>query len=332
MLSASFVKSIANQNLEVILDKLGLEYKLDGGWITLRCMFHGGEKFNLKFRGESFYCFSECRRQYDIFEIVSFQLNINFRKSIEWVADVLEIEPDKAQKTDDNVTSKTILSSFASIKKNRDNKRFMPLDESTLQTIKPAYPEWLNLQGFTKDTCDHFDICLGTYGALRDRVCFPIDSPDGTIISVSGRMPYYESLGVSRYHIVGHSMVKNTLYNISRISKELWNEDTIIVVEGFKSVMRLYQEGYKNSVATIGASLSEQQKNLLLKTGIPITVIADNDKVGECFAQSIYNKCNHFSHVNIINLSDITGKEKASVDDLNFDEFLSLEERLNDEI
>ena len=55
----------------------------------------------------------------------------------------------------------------------------------------------------------------------------------------------------------------------------------IIVVEGFKSVWRLYEYGIKNVVATIGAGITEGQQLLLCRYALKgIVMMSDNDKAG----------------------------------------------------
>lgn len=315
--------------METILDHLGLEYRMDGGWICLRCIFHNGEKFNLKFRGDSFYCFSECRRQYSIFDIVMKANSVSFPESIEWVANLIGIDQDEIQcfeeKKELNEHLKTLKRlAEASISRKVE---YTQISEEKIGIITPEKHPWITKQGFTEETLEYFGIGYGESGPLEGRITFPIDSPDGKIISISGRMPNYEKVGLPKYFIISHSQVNNTLWNYSRLDKDIKN---IFVVEGFKSVMALYQNGYKNAVATIGASLSKVKKDLLLKLAVPITVICDNDKVGEQLGQQVYNQCHLFSPVNIIKLGSITSKPKASVDDLDFEEFSELEERIKE--
>lgn len=329
MLDSDYVNSIACQNMEDVLDNLGIEYRMENGWITTRCMFHNGEHFNLKFRGNSFYCFSQCRRQYNIFEITMKIRECSFVEAILWLSEILGINPDEIEK-DNNGDNKhvKIVGKLVELK-SKKKIEYKQVDEFTLSSIQDMIHPWMSKQGFSIKTCQHFGIGYGIHGVLNGRITFPIDAPNGQIISVSGRMPDYEKLEVPKYYIIGHSQVKNTLWNYSRIDK---NPSEVFVVEGFKSVMMLYQHGYKNSVAAIGASLSREQKNLLLKLACNITVICDNDQVGEQFGQAVYNQCHLFTNVRVIKLSYITDKPKASVDDLDFEEWKELNKEIGNDL
>ena len=327
MLNKDGVRDIANEHIEEILTHLGIEYEKENGWISVQCMFHGGTHKNLKFRDGKFFCFSKCRRTYDIFDVVAKTLDINFFRSVEWVADFLDIdfEAIKEEKIQSEKLDK--IKKLAKLKK-REKIVYKPLSKSDLACVAPMYHPYI-LDRFKKETCEYFNIGFGINGVLDGRVVFPIDSPDGKTISLSGRMPDCEKLGTSRYHIIGDSLVNNTLYNISRIKDDL---SYIIVVEGFKSVMALYEGGYPNSVATMGSSLSKEQKNLLLKKSLPVIAICDNDEIGERLGRSIYNQCSRMLPVSIINLSDVTDIKKASVDDLDNFEWEILEEMINNEM
>lgn len=331
MLDADFVKDIAyNNNIENILDNLGIEYQHElSGWVVLQCMFHDGTNFNLKFRGDGFYCFSQCRKPYSIFDIICKVKNVEFIEALHWLAKLLGIEDDGSAINVDKET-KSYISNLKKFQKSKHKTpvKYKKLDQSILNTVEMYHHNWIRRCGFTEDTCRHFNIGYARTGSLDGRVCFPIRSPDGQVVSISGRMPDAEALGLPRYHVVGHTSISQTLYHLSDVLKNINEYDFIIVVEGFKSVIRLYQEGYHNAIAVMGASLSKVQRNLLLKTGKDIIVICDNDLPGEQFGQAVYNQCYQMADVRMIKLADITEVEKASVDDLTPVQFNVLSERI----
>lgn len=330
MLDIEYVKSAANQNIERVLDELGLEYRWENGWVVLPCPFHNGEDDNFKFRGSGFYCFSQCQEHYDVIDLVMKINHMYFGEALQWIGNLFGIEDDgNPHRIEKSVDNRAVINSLFKAKK-RNEVVYIPIEQQILNTVEPFYHPWMAEAGFTEQTCQHFEVGYARYGTLDGRVCFLIRSPDGRIISISGRMPNYERYGCSKYYIVGHTQVKNTLFNLSSVLDDLWLYEYIIVVEGFKSVLWLYQNGYENAVAAIGASLSDEQRNLLLKTGLPIVVICDNDRVGECFGQAVYNKCYQFTEVTQIKLSEITQIEKASVDDLTDREFNILRRKLNE--
>lgn len=329
MLDIDFIRDASYQNIECVLDNLNLEYRYENGWLVLRCMFHSGEKFNLKFRGDSFYCFSQCREQYSIFDIVGKVNHYTFRESLYWLANLLGVEDDCSQPTKIDVETKSHLSALKKMRniKHKESVHYTSVDQSILNTVEKYYHPWLEECGLTEQTCDHFNVGYARAGVLDGRICFPIKDPYGNVISISGRMPNYQMVNESRYYIIGHSHVSKTLYNIDSVLSNISSYDNIYVVEGFKSVMRMHQEGYFNTVASMGASLSDNQRNLLLSTGLNIVVLCDADLPGEQFGQAVYNKCHKISNVKIVKLSDVTIQKKASIDDLTADQFKMLERK-----
>lgn len=71
--------------------------------------------------------------------------------------------------------------------------------------------------------------------------------------------------------------IKKYLFNYD-LAKQY---DTIIVTEGVFSVMSMYEKNIKNSVATFGAAISNEQVSLLLRTNAKhIVLCLDNDEPG----------------------------------------------------
>jgi DNA primase len=318
------------QNIEYVLERLDIEYRYENEWITMKCLFHDGDNFNLKFRDNSLYCFSQCRRQYSIIDVVAKSLVCSFYEAAKWLCDLFDIDAnvDDDLPTVESKENLNTLKTLSKLKRKNRNNEYQVVDQSVLNTIEDFYHPWLEQEGLTKEACSHFGIGYARAGVLEGRICFPITSPDGAIISVNGRMPDHDMVDVERYHIIGNTQVKQTLYNLSNIKNDLHLYDKIYVVEGLKSVVRMYQEGYENVVSAINASLSDKQRNLLIGTGLDIVVICDNDYPGENFGQAVYNKCHKMTNVEVIKLSEITDKEKASVDDLTDEEFNKLKEVL----
>jgi DNA primase len=73
---------------------------------------------------------------------------------------------------------------------------------------------------------------------------------------------------------------QNCLYNLNR-AHEYGHELPIIVVEGFKSVWRLYEYGIKNVVCSMGSGITTGQQLLLCRFAFKgVVTFFDNDKAG----------------------------------------------------
>ncbi len=68
---------------------------------------------------------------------------------------------------------------------------------------------------------------------------------------------------------------------LARQTREMINENGIILVEGFSDAMKLHQEGFPNVVASMGCNLSERQALMLKNPKInprgKVTIFYDND-------------------------------------------------------
>jgi len=83
------------------------------------------------------------------------------------------------------------------------------------------------------------------------------------------------------------------LWNFDRVYPRLFfgkEEGLIILVEGFKACIWLLQNGYRNTVALMGTSLSNKQKQLLLRVNSRILLFLDNDEPGQVGTVKIGNK------------------------------------------
>ena len=67
------------------------------------------------------------------------------------------------------------------------------------------------------------------------------------------------------------------LYNLHK-AKDI--SKTIIVVEGFKSVWKLYMAGYKNAVACMGSRITTGQQSLLYSHAFNVILLLDGDEAG----------------------------------------------------
>lgn len=311
-----------------ILDSLKIEYQVNGDWVKTRCMFHNGEKFNLTYRNKFFYCFSECNRSYSIVDVVKQQLGLTFFESVRWLCNQMGVSFESEMRKSDPKAEELLktLRKANRLKHEKESSELKEIDPSIFNDIKKIGHRILKEEGFDNEIVEFFNLGVANGGYFDKRVTIPIDYIDGTIISMSGRLPdrYVDDYGNPKYKHLNNADKGKTLYNISRAMRASKEKGFIIVVEGFKSVWRLHQWGFNNAVATMGASLSDDQRNILLKLGCKIIVCGDNDEAGKHLNQQIYNKCSAFTQVKKLDISKITNKEKASIDEIEKPEFLIL--------
>lgn len=163
-----------------------------------------------------------------------------------------------------------------------------PLPEATLGFFDTC-PLPLLDEGFEEETLKRFEV---GYDAKHHRITFPIRDMDGFLMGVSGRTVLDENPRhkVYDYEFEAYGLGKK---KPARKSASLWNghtlyaslfptfnPDPVVVVEGFKACMWLWQAGITNVVALMGSNLSMAQKWLLERMGGPTYLMLDNDKAG----------------------------------------------------
>lgn len=113
-----------------------------------------------------------------------------------------------------------------------------------------------------------------------NRIMFPLYDLNGKIIGYSGRI--YNTESTSKYINTKETELfkkGELLYNY-HVAKET-REKTLIIVEGFMDVIRLYSIGIKNVVATMGTAITKNQALLMKRLSNEIILMFDGDKAGE---------------------------------------------------
>lgn len=119
------------------------------------------------------------------------------------------------------------------------------------------------------------------YDKFRNRVIFPIINTRGSVIGFSGRIigdgePKYLNSQESSIFLK-----KNNLYGLNLASKEVRNDDRIILVEGQMDVVSLYQSGVRNVSASLGTALTENQARLIKRYTKNVILSYDADSAGQ---------------------------------------------------
>lgn len=200
-------------------------------------------------------------------------------------------------------SKKEILKEFKFI---GDPYKANPILSETILLNYKVIPQPLIDMGFDSNWLNHMEVGLDFQNS---RITYPIRDIYGNLAGISGgavfegQLPKYKiysggyretHTGVYKSSIFGEWFdtqypgyefrKSNFLWNFDRVYARLFhsrNETTIYIVEGFKACLWLLQNGYINTVALMGSSMSEQQFNLLVRLNSDITLFLDNDKAGK---------------------------------------------------
>jgi DNA primase len=180
--------------------------------------------------------------------------------------------------------------SWKNRKKNRIfvvNFKEEPLPESTLGLFDYC-PTGLLEDGFVEDTLRYFDV---GFDQKNNRITYPLRDLLGRLVGLSGRATddhpakykVYSKEEYEAWGITPRSTDKsNLIWNIDKVYPELYftKKPEFVIVEGFKSVMWLWQAGYRDTVALMGSYLSPNQKMILERIGGTVYLFFDNDPSG----------------------------------------------------
>jgi DNA primase len=166
-----------------------------------------------------------------------------------------------------------------------------PLDEAILGFFDYC-PTSLLSAGFEKATLKQFEV---GYDQWTRRITYPLRDLTGRLVAVSGRaLPDEDNwprfkIYDKEYIIWGLPERKAPdksaiLYNADKVYPEVYfskpNETFVVVVEGFKACMAVWQAGIRNVVALLGNYVSDDHKWILERMGAPIYMFLDNNFAG----------------------------------------------------
>lgn len=256
------------------------------------CIIHGGDNTTgFRFNKETltWVCFThQCHETYgnnrDIIGLIMSVLKIDFLAAVDYLKQMLgDVEGSYAE-----YSMKRNKGNF--IKQNKehsvsDNR----VSEENLRRHRKYRSNFFTKEGFSKETLDAFEVAGGfkdSAGFERDAI--PIRDVNGKLLAFS--MRNINKLEIDQKYVLTIGFDKDkVLYNLNR-AKKYCQDKPLILVEGFKSVWRLYELGIKNVVAVMGSRITPGQINLLLSYALKgVVIMFDNDEAGITGTSMCYN-------------------------------------------
>lgn len=120
------------------------------------------------------------------------------------------------------------------------------------------------------------------YDRFRRRVMFPIINIRGKVIGFSGRAMPGEDKAGGKYVNTADTRVYKKSENLFAMNfAKNYCDERVILVEGNMDVISLHQAGFKNTVAALGTSFTEEQAKLLSRYTKEVVLIMDSDAAGQ---------------------------------------------------
>lgn len=285
---------IAINNIENVLDKLNVEYRMRGDIVALKCPIHDSTKIGnstIKLDCGIFKCWSGgCHETYgsSILGLIRGCLSKDLKEPVEMQA-VINFLMDPSFKLDNTRTVVT------------HNTDIVYMDESKYPSVTIPSKYFVNRK-FSPEILTKFKIGDTNTFPYNDRAVVPIRHDNGKLLGFSARS-HFEKCPKCEYH---HSRFQGCIsddYEYAHMfkkwihskgtqkSKTLYNiENTVgpkvAMVEGPSCVWRLDEFGIQ-AVACLGKTVSPYQMDLLKQKGVEkILFVSDNDDAGKEFKNS----------------------------------------------
>lgn len=154
-------------------------------------------------------------------------------------------------------------------------KALDPAVMSTYEDDESKLKSWKD-EGISGDTLRRFQV---KYDPFSNRLVFPIRSPDGHIISVSGRTldPDWKEKKLRKYTYFQSIGKLDVIYGIWENLNAIRAAKEIVLFEGAKSVMLCDTWGITNTGALLTSHLNPDQRKILMKLGVRIVLALDAD-------------------------------------------------------
>lgn len=270
---------------DYLLKELGFDISRNSSPKEFRCacIIHGGDNktaFRFNKETKTWTCFTHrCQEQYgnDLIGLVRAITGRDFMQAVDYLKqfapnldDINYLEAKRQKEIDDFV-------------KSYDHINIKPraVNEDSLKDFRSLGANYFIKKGFKKSTMDFFEVGYGwndKYGIAR--AVIPIRDERGELVAYSLRDTRDLDDYDFKYILTPGFNKQECLYNLNN-AQEYGDNLPIIVVEGFKSVWRLYEYGIKNVVAVMGSEITEGQQFLLCLYAMKgIVILFDNDKAG----------------------------------------------------
>jgi len=288
------------EQIKRVVEGSGLNiYSEMGSEFIVFCPFHNNNRTpagEINMTSGLFFCFS-CNKIADLIEFVMHTTDRTYFESVRFIKNA-EVNIDIEKQVNKRLFIKPDFIEF-------DINIVENLNRQAVNSERAI--QYFSNRRISVNSIEKF--MLG-YSEKQDMVTIPVHSPGNILIGFVGR----SIVGKEFKNTPGLSKSK-TLFNLNRVK----TSSTVYVVESSFDAIRLDQVGF-SAVATLGATISSTQIELLKKYFNDIVVIADNDEAGDNMKNRILEKLS--SRTTIIKLNnkykDIGDMDDESIKGLQY--------------
>ncbi|MDB5341990.1 MAG: primase [Schlesneria sp.] len=255
------------------------------------------------------HCFGDCQRGGDVIEFVKAMTGFDNSHVRFWFAehfpDRLTLQQPRRTERETSETSEAPAKEKAPATPGKENSQEAPTASAANQTIpndtSPLKPlrfilnlnpdvPYLFERGLKPETIRRFGIGLCRKGLLAGYVAIPVYDyprlPGTNPVGYLGRWPGEpadargDETGPLRYKFPENFPRNRVVYGLAEALHGTEGRP-LIIVEGPFKVYHLFQSGFPNTGATFGASVSDEQIEILAATRRPLILMFDGDEAGQ---------------------------------------------------
>lgn len=289
------IKNKLQSNIELVLNKLDIEYEILGDNIYSKCPIHEGSDntraFSYSIDKNIWKCWTrDCQEHYnnDVFGLIQGALSssegkeLTFSDTLKWACKSFGIKQprDHEQVKTNQQDDKDPFCELIDIMSNQYKEKEHTSIKIDFDINYPS--EYFISRGFKKSTMKHFGIgdCSCEH-ALSNRAIIPIHDDDGkNIVGLLGRSVKEYKLPKFLFYPKGFDK-RYFFYNYHRALKKISETNVAFIVEGQGDVWKLYEAGVENAISIFGKTITKEQEYKLSK--LPVTtliVLTDSDQAG----------------------------------------------------
>jgi DNA primase len=303
-------KEIRNQvSIEDALGFLGItNLARQGDALVGPCPVHGGSNprsFRVDANKNVWFCFSGCRKGGNQLDLVAAVRDISIREAALLLKHEL-VEPRGGSPPARSGPAPVAANKVVVHTRAGAEPETAPPENPVIDVqlaLRGDHP-YLAERGLSPETVAHFGVGYCSRGILRGTIAIPIHNARGGLVAYAGRrLRPQEVREYGKYKLPKGFHKDLELYNLHRARPAVLELGFVILVEGFFSAMLLTERGFPNVVASMGASLSQHQSDLLARAP-EVVVLYDGDQAGRTGADRAFDDLIERTLVRLVELPD----------------------------
>lgn len=244
------------------------------------CPFHSEKTASLAVDTDEnfFHCFG-CGRSGNIYTWIQWTEQLTFEQAVSKVAALTNSDLDTYAESETMAVYRLLNRLNQTRHKEKIERKVLDFKKDYTERYSKEIPdEWVE-EGIPPHELDKYEIMIDKASM---RIVYPVYDNEYNFVGVKGRTRFknYKELNIMKYMNYYKVGIMDYFTGMKQAESFIKEENQIIIVEGLKSVMKLDDWGFHNTVSAETSKLNEYQIELLIRMQIKDIVIAFDKDVG----------------------------------------------------